>query len=184
MALLVGRDDTASFTETFITNFGTTVFHVNYTSTSSPSASPFTAGATGSADKLGLYINSWGTLNSIKCCLYDSSLNLIESVVVPSSVGTGSVLIDMAGTVTITNGNGYILGWYNEASDDAFVMYMDNGDAAFRLGYHNASGNYTTPVDPLGNLSWIESTNFAWWIESADSSGVPVLSDHLRMNND
>mgnify|MGYP000200249373 CR=1 FL=1 len=67
MTVLVGRNDVAAFTGTLALGQGVANLYTNSSSGDNPAATQFVASAKASADKLGLYINAWGTCANIKC---------------------------------------------------------------------------------------------------------------------
>jgi len=172
MAFLIGDASTTRFSSTYGINSGASANAIKF---SSNIATSIAAGATGTAQNIRLYISSWGSQTNIKVCLYaESDDSLLESVIVPSSVGTGVVTIALAGTTSITSAASYSIGIYTEDADD-ITLYTDTAASAPYIYNSTSSGNYTTPMDPRVNGGF-DSFNEYYWAIDDDTGGGPTGS--------
>jgi len=135
--------------------------------------------ATGAAQNLHLYINSWGTLNNIKCSIYDETGGgtLVESIIVNSSVGTGQVSVAMSGSTTITTGRLYRLGIYTE-DNNAITFWSDTGGKTKRED--GGINNYASPIDPSTNGGYVSFNEYYWAVDDVGGGGGPTGIAVLR----
>lgn len=161
MAFLIGTASTSAYTvaNTYNNNATYAMFNGNATE-------GVVAVAGGTAAKLNLYINSW-TSGSIKACLYDSSNNLLNSVIIPSSVGTGFVSVVFPNT-TITSGQKYRLAIYLVASGGV-SLFTKTGALTKR---EVSSGSYTSPVATLPAGTFVSTNEFYWALETAPAYSI------------
>lgn len=161
MAYLIGSSSTAAYTvaNTYNNNATYAMFNGNATE-------GVVAAASGTGARLNLYINSW-TSASIKACLYDPSNNLLNSVIIPSSVGTGFVSVVFPNT-TITSGQKYRLAIYLVASGGV-SLFTKTGALTKR---EVSSGSYTNPVATLPAGTFVSTNEFYWALETAPAYSI------------
>ncbi len=176
MPVIVGSSDTSLYA-TSTAYVSVTTARAYFNGDGANDAQGKIATTTATAARLGLAIADWGTLNNAKFCLYEwsgSQFDLLETVIVNSSVGVGDVLINLSGSTAITQGNEYALAFYKETGDD-LILFTRAGAGTRR---RDDSATYANPVDPLPAGSWhAADSEFAWWIESAGPS-LTVNSDN------
>lgn len=164
MAYLIGSASTAAYTVANTYNNNATYAMFNGNTTEGVIAS---AGGTGA--KLNLYVNSW-TSNSIKAVLYDPSNNILNSVVIPSSAGTGLISVIFPNT-TITSGQKYRLAFYLVASG-GISLWTKTGALTKR---EISSGSYTSPVATLPAGNFVSTNEFYWSLETAPTYSVDSI---------
>lgn len=164
MAYLIGSASTAAYTvaNTYNNNSTYAMFNGNTTE-------GVVAGAGGTGARLNLYINSW-TSASIKACLYDPSNNLLNSVIISSSVGTGSVSVIFPDTA-ITSGQKYRLAFYLVASG-GISLFTKTGALTKR---EVSSGSYTSPVATLPAGTFVSTNEFYWSLETAPAYSIDSI---------
>lgn len=164
MAFLIGAASTAAYTvaNTYNNNATYAMFNGNATE-------GVVAAAGGTGAKLNLYINSW-TSASIKACLYDPSNNLLNSVVISSSVGTGLISVIFPNT-TITSGQKYRLAFYLVASG-GISLWTKTGALTKR---EISSGSYTSPVATLPAGNFVSTNEFYWSLETAPTYSIDSI---------
>lgn len=130
------------------------------------------AALTAIAQNLLLSVNSWGSQTSIKCIIYDEddSSALVESVIIPSSVGTGLISVPLSGTTTLISGRTYRLAIYTEDADSVVFDAKTSGNGGTMYDFRTFSGSYASPIDPLGAGSWNQSIEVFWAVD--DLSGA------------
>lgn len=168
MTVLVGRTDSAAFNGTFDVNDNTIAYFNTNVSDSTPAGK--VAVADGVAGKLGININNWGTVAHIKAVIYDAAKNIIESVIIPASIGTGPQLVNLSNTNNIVSGQPYYYDFYVETSSTLTVNVATGGSF---LGY-KSGGSYASPVASIGNVGgYLGSLNteIQWWIETSAGGG-------------
>ena len=138
--------------------------------------------ATGTAQNLHLYVNSWGSQTAVKFNIYDEddAGTLLESVIVTSAEGTGLFSVELAGTTTITSGNLYRISLYTEDTD-AITLYTDT--SGFTTRYSAASGSYTAPQDPSVAGSYSSFNEWYWAVDDVTAGGsiIPQIMHNRRM---
>ena len=169
MSYLIGSESKARFASTYAINSsagGTLLWLVG-------NPADTAAVASGAAATLELYISSWGAQTNIKCCIYDETNAgvLLESVVIPSSAGTGAVSVALTGSTSIVSANNYRLGIYTE-DGDPITLFSDT--AGLTLRSTSASGSYATPQDPAAAGSYDSANEFYWAIQDA-AAATPTL---------
>ena len=180
MSYLIASASVSRFTSTLAVNSGPSDGFMinNYVGRNNETGN---ANSTGTAQNLHLYISSWGSQNNIKCSIYDEddSGNLLESVIVNSSVGTGQVSVALLGTTTITSGGRYRLGFYTEDGND-ITLYSDTSGLTYRT--EPSDGTYTSPADPSVLGSYRSFNEFYWAVDDVSSGGsiIPQIMHHRR----
>lgn len=171
MAYLIGSADTTRFSSTVAFNSGApAAFMAQYYVGRNDEAA--NAIETGIAQTLDLYISSWGAQSNIKANIYDETGGgvLVESVVVPSTSGTGVISVSLSGSNTITTGRFYRLGIYTEDADP-ITLFSDTGGLTLRT--ESSGGNYTTPSDP-SILGGFVSFNEPYWAIQSTGAGPSI----------
>lgn len=167
MAYLIADASTTRFSST-----ATLGFSSEFTSfVNGNDTQGLTASATGTAATLSISINNWLSATNIKACLYDEDV-LVETVVIPSSVGTGVVDVALAGTTTITSGNLYRLALYSQSGQD-FTLDTDTGGLTLRTE-NSGSGSYTTPIDPYPTGSFQSFNEYYWAVQDSGGGGRSI----------
>jgi len=168
MAYLIGSVSTARFSSTYAIDSGAGGTGLNLVGDPADTS----ASATGTAENLHIYVSSWGSQTNIKCCIYDETAlgALLETVIIPSSEGTGLITVALAGTTTITSGSNYRLGIYTEDADP-ITMFSDTSGLTLRK--FSTSGSYTAPADPSNQSGGYDSFNeFYFAIDDVSASGL------------
>lgn len=174
MAFLIGSSDTSSFS-TGTTNVKNLAGNYSWFMNSG-----LVASASGTAQNLHLYISSWDvSLNSVKAALYDSSRNLLETVTIPSSVGTGAVSVALAGTTSITSSSTYYLSLLTESNHDLLLHYK-SGDNQ----YFHSSGTFASPADPLPTGSNASLNEWYWAVDDVGGATFGIDSTDASMQRD
>ena len=161
MAYLIGSASTAAYTTARSYNNNST-----YAMFSGDNTQGIVASASGTGARLNMYINSW-TSASIKACLYDNSNALINTLIIPSSVGTGLVTVIFPNT-TITSGQKYRLAFYLVASG-GISLWTKTGALQNR---DVSTGSYTSPVATLPSGTFVSTNEFYWSLETAPSYSI------------
>lgn len=165
MPFLIADASTARFSSTQLLDYSS-----NFTSFINGNDSQgLTASASGTANNLYLYISDLASVTNLKACLYEGNV-LVETVVIPASVGTGVVSVALAGTTTITSGNVYRLAIYSESGQD-FTMFTDVAGLTLRVE-NGGSGSFATPIDPYPAGSFQSNNEFYWAIEEAATVNI------------
>lgn len=164
MAYLIGSSSTSAYTVANTYNNNAT-----YAMFSGDNTQGIVAATSGTAARLNLYINSW-TSASLKACLYDNTNTLVNSVIVPSSVGTGLQSIIFPNT-TITAGDKYRLAIYLVAAGG--VSLWTKTGALFKRDV--STGSYTSPVTTLPNGAYVSTNEFYWSMETAPAYSIDSI---------
>ena len=167
MSYLIASADIARFSASFTTVYGGSEFKSYINGNDSEG---LVAAASANAATLSLSINSWGTASNIKAALYDEDA-LVETVVIPASVGTGVVDVALSGNVAITSGNLYRLALYSENGDE---ITLDSDTSGLTLREEQGgTGSYTSPIDPYPAGSYDSFNEFYWAIQDAAAVADP-----------
>lgn len=163
MAYLLGSSDTSAYTIDAV--YAQNEFYIQ---TGSNLSGGLAASASGNVTKLNLLITSWVTA-SIKVCLYENNA-LLNSVIVPSSVGTGLVQVAFPSTAVVAGAQRYRLGFYKvDASNITLKAKTGSGNETKR---REQVGSYTSPTAALGNGLFVDNEVFYWSME--DAGGITI----------
>lgn len=175
MVYLIGSADTARFSSTYAPTGTDTRGHFNGNDTQG-----LPAIESGNGQFLDLYISSWGSVANIKATIYKDNAK-VESVVVPSSAGTGLISVALAGTTAFSVGSErYRLSIYRDSSNP-ITYYTDT--AGLTLRYDSSGGSYTTPPATLPAGSFDSNNEFYWAIRSASGPTVDTITDPIIGTN-
>lgn len=169
MSYLLGSSDTSAYTIDAV--YAQNEFYIQLGSNASGGIA---ANSSGNVTKLNLFITSWVTA-SIKVCLYENNA-LLNSVIVPSSVGTGLVQVAFPSTAVVAGTERYRLGFYKVNSDNITLKAKTGtGNETKR---RELVGSYTSPAATIGAGTFIDNEVFYWSMEDAGAATtIDTLGD-------
>lgn len=165
MTYLIGSSSTSSYVNT--TSYNDTQF---YSWVNGNDTQGIPANFSGTATVLNLYISSWVSSN-IKACLYEDNI-LLNSVIIPNSVGTGLISVAFPST-TITSGTQrYRLAFYLDAVGGINLFTIPSALTQRKV----SSGTYTTPATTLPAGAFVGTAEYYWALQTAPSYVIDTLT--------
>lgn len=164
MAYLIGSSDVSAYTTD--TTYNTNEF---YAWRNGDTTVGVVASSSGTVNKINMYIANWNAMTSIKACLYEDNA-LLNSVVVPASIGTGFVSFAFPDTAVVAGSEKYKLAFYLVNGDSTLTLKTKTGDGQYR----EAVGSYTSPAATIGDGNWFGAQEFYW---SAESGSAVTIDD-------
>lgn len=171
MAYLIGSSDVSAYTTD--TTYNTNEF---YAWRNGDTTVGVVASSSGTVNKINMYIANWNAMTSIKACLYEDNA-LLNSVVVPASIGTGFVSFAFPDTAVVAGSEKYKLAFYLVNGDSTLTLKTKTGDGQYR----EAVGSYTSPAATIGDGNWFGAQEFYWSAESGSAVTIDDIDSPIRV---
>lgn len=174
---VVGRTDPESFTSTSFLGFGGRA--IAY---SPDLGTPAVVTAIETIFRFN--IDNYLDATEVAFCIYDATTRaLLETIIVPSSTGTGLQQVAMAGTTQFTAGQPYKIVVYNNGAGEQISLATDPSSRS--VGF--VDGDLANPIDPIPAEPFTElfpNREWFWEIQGDDppppSSGGEIIKDVLK----